>query len=225
MPITDEINKLFTNEYTKICEVRKMIKEIKNDSDKAEKYNSELSKLQIFEHNLRGKYRSKEINLINMLKGKLAISGRPGINKIKELKNIDIIVSLLKHKEKDVLELGEEIQANGIVWIWFPLAASNLPKTEDMKIKVIKLYAKLKMELENQKTIMIHCAAGVHRTGAFTNGLLRFCGFSKEKSKLLIKEMREVTAREAFAKHWNWSEQLISSFMSNSLNDPINKLI
>jgi len=47
-----------------------------------------------------------------------------------------------------------------------------------------------KRELEGGARMMLHCAAGIHRTGLFAYTLLRYCGFTLDQSYDLIKIMR-----------------------------------
>jgi len=157
-------------------------------------------------------YKKKNVEFVELGNGFLALGARPSMNKIYifKKKEVSTIITLLKKEEKLVEELGEHIKSLGINWIWFPLSASKLEVNDEFKQVINALYLDLIERLENGEKVLIHCAAGVHRTGAFSNGLLRKMGFSKAEAKEKIYEIRPVTALEAVTRHWNWSEKIIS---------------
>ena len=47
----------------------------------------------------------------------------------------------------------------------------------------------------NKEIVMVHCAAGIHRTGVFAYSLLRATGLSGKGAMTKILELREVTHR------------------------------
>lgn len=203
------VDQLIANQFTPIHAVRAAIIQLRTaeSADTA----SLLARLQAHEAHLKRLYKSKEIHFIPLKQGRLGIGGRPGLGKVAQFPElgIDIVVTLLKEKEKNVPALGEAVQRQGITWIWFPLAASQLPTDPASLQKTITLYDRLQEQLVAGKTILVHCAAGIHRTGAFTNAFLQYQGYDTETSRQLIKEMREVTAREAVAKHWRWANVVL----------------
>ncbi|MBX7242735.1 MAG: HIT domain-containing protein [Bacteroidia bacterium] len=141
--------------------------------------------------------------------GCLAIGGRPGMNLIELLKseNCSTIVTLLKESERAIAEeIGNKASLENMDWVWLPLSASALPPEKETE-KVRRVFATIKEKLTNGERIFIHCAAGIHRTGAFTYGLLRYLGNSGETAREIIKQLRPITFREAQDKHWNWGEQ------------------
>jgi predicted protein tyrosine phosphatase len=141
--------------------------------------------------------------------GKIAIGGRPSLQLIELLKSegCSTVITLLKESEKKIAEMvGQKAESLGMHWIWFPLTASNLPSGEAINDAKI-LFKDLQIRLNNQERIFIHCAAGIHRTGSFTNGLLRFMGNSAEESREKINQIRPIILRDAHPKHWAWGEQ------------------
>lgn len=174
---------------------------------------------------LRKIYRSKKINAVNIYGGTLSIGPRPGIGKLQELykDGTDIIVTLLKKKENadDINNFTTDVDMD---WAWFPLSASELSKDGDTINSLLVIYARLLGELKMGKSIHIHCAAGVHRTGLFTNGLLMFSGFDGSEARQLIYKMRPVTAIEKVEKHWAWSTSIVQEYLSNLPNEKGSKL-
>ncbi len=210
-PNKQEITDIVNDKYTKISEVRKLIKLLIQISYTENDIPFLLEILRSKEKELRKIYRSKEINFIPIKNGFLSIGGRPGSGKIEMLKNTGIttVVTLLKKTEKNVDKLGELILKQEMTWIHFPLSASELPLDDEFTKNINSLYDNIINLLSKQEKIFIHCAAGIHRTGSFTNGLLQKCGFSKNEAKELIYKMRPVTGIEAVPKHWKWSEKVI----------------
>lgn len=154
--------------------------------------------------------------------GQIAIGGRPSLQLIEKLKaeHCTIIVTLLRESEKHIaLEIGSKAKELEIDWEWLPLSASSLP-TGDTLEKVKVRMEILEKRLKEGARIFIHCAAGLHRTGAFTYGLLRFLGNSVLTSKEKIAQMRPITMREVQEKHLNWGEQ----FAKDSIHYTIQKM-
>lgn len=223
----ENIKRALANEYLKIDEVRNYISQLEMLLSKSEAETLLLKELYSIEEELSILYKSKAINLVPLKNGYLTIGSRPTTEKIDELSKLGIttVVTLLKETEKNVVALGDYIQSQNIDWIWFPLAASKLVTDYETKVAVLEVYQKIVEKLTLGEKIFIHCAAGVHRTGAFTNGLLRSENFSKEESKQLIKKMREVTAREAVKKHWKWSENMVMSKVTECMYTKKKRLI
>ncbi|MEA2041981.1 MAG: tyrosine-protein phosphatase [Bacteroidota bacterium] len=212
---TKKVNKsdleyLLKSKYAPISAVRKKIKELQNlNLSENQSIIKRLIEKELFLSKL---YKERKINFIPISNGSLAIGPRPTFEKVEELSKLGVttIVTLLKDSEKGVEDLGHKIEALKMYWIWFPLSAKNFNFNRKYKIKSTNdIYANLIDRLSKNEKIFIHCAAGVHRTGAFSNGLLRTTGVSVDKAKELIYEMRPVSAIEAVSKHWNWSEKII----------------
>jgi len=164
---------------------------------------------------------------IELLNGHLTIGGRPSMQLIEELgrNNCKVIVTLLrKSEEKFANEIGGKCQSLGMNWIWLPLSASRLPQDTELQNVLITMRL-IREKLEQGERIFIHCAAGIHRTGAFTYGLLRFLGNSADTAKELIKKMRSITEQQAQPKHWQWGEQFGADYTPIATSKMENKCI
>ena len=205
----NDINFILENKHIPIAQVRNKLKELTNS--KSDGHQHLIDSLIEKEKQLRKLYKERKVTFIEVNKGKLSIGPRPTLTKIDELKKLGVttIVTLLKISEKMVDELGQKINSIEINWIWFPLSAGKLSEEKIVKEKINNLYENLIMKLSQGEIIFIHCAAGIHRTGLFTNGLLRKMNFSVEDAKSKIYQMRPVTSIEAVKKHWDWSEKII----------------
>ena len=55
------------------------------------------------------------------------------------------------------------------------------------------LYKLFVRELAGEKTVLLHCAAGIHRTGTMAYTIMRLSGYSAEEAMGNLKVMREDT--------------------------------
>lgn len=60
-------------------------------------------------------------------------------------------------------------------------------------------------------SLMIHCSAGIHRTGMITNALLRYLGLSAEDALKKIGLAREHTAAEVGEHRLAWGQSFIDA--------------
>lgn len=207
----DHVTRLLENQYAKISEIRKAIGQLTEAENPTPLHENWLQDLQEKEAALSVLYKQKTINFQPVKAGFLALGGKPGVDRLAELTtlNTTTVVTLLKEKETGVAEIKAAVTEQGIDWIWFPLSASQLSLDPEFRQKINELYHTLIQKLEAGERIFVHCAAGVHRTGSFSNGLLRKMGFTQEESRTMIYAIRPVTALEAVKKHWAWSEAVI----------------
>lgn len=207
----EQIKALLADNYTKINEIRKLMAKISKPGKLAELDENLVQQLHDKERKLRTIYKSKQANFEPVLNGFLALGGKPGEQNIKDLAdlNTDVILTLLKKKEKGVQEIEKAVNDTEMKWIWFPLSASELNLRDDFRLKFNELLDDVIIRLKLGERIFVHCAAGIHRTGSFTNALLQKIGYSPSESKELIYKIRPVTAIEAIPKHWAWSGKVI----------------
>jgi protein-tyrosine phosphatase len=62
--------------------------------------------------------------------------------------------------------------------------------------------------LERGRSVLIHCAAGIHRTGMVAYGLLRWCGHSADEALTLIGQMRTHTRDGLQPKQLQWGDEI-----------------
>ena len=167
---------------------------------------------------LRAIYRQKEVRFVDVKGGSIGLCPKPSVDKLKKLQSekIGMIVSLIKEDE-GVAAIKDYAAANELNWTWFPLSASDLQEGEREE-ELLLIYEQLMAKLLLGERILIHCAAGVHRTGLFTYGLLLKCGYDRAAAKELIYRMRPVTAIERVERHWRWSAGVVDGGSSNVLD-------
>jgi len=102
--------------------------------------------------------------------GDLCLTGRPGQHTLPRLKRIGLttVVTLLSEKE-NAQELGKWCRAVGLNWVHAPLDGANRPLLMSKAARAILLqgWRQAQEELSKGGRVLVHCAAGVHRTGVF----------------------------------------------------------
>ena len=142
----------------------------------------------------------KEMDEINFIQVKatqssLGLWHRPKKNHFrlfKTLKNISLVVTCQSEQEH-VSEIQIECKEQGIDWIHVPLQGANqalLSAAGTIALIFRKLEQILTRMRDKQEVVLIHCAAGIHRTGVMAYSILRICGYKEDAAMANIKEMR-----------------------------------
>jgi protein-tyrosine phosphatase len=98
---------------------------------------------------------------------------------MKQEYNITHVISLISASEQpgDVRLQCAKFEIN---WRWVEMKGANEAfihvKKFANKVKRGVRYAR--KQLESGAKMLLHCAAGIHRTGLFAYTLLRYCGFN-----------------------------------------------
>ena len=106
---------------------------------------------------------------------------------------VDLVVSLLETSEALELELvAQEASCakNGISFRRFSIPDRGIPDRRDNFISFIALLAK---EVEAGKSLVIHCRAGIGRTGLVACCLLQSLGIKTEQAWMRLSEARGVS--------------------------------
>jgi hypothetical protein len=85
---------------------------------------------------------------------------------------------------------------------------------------IVKLIDEICERVRNGKSVLLHCAAGVHRTGMCVYGVLRRLGLSKEDTLEFIKQLRMTTYEHCGMQRINEMERKCFSqwFLCSSSN-------
>jgi len=120
----------------------------------------------------------------------------------------DRLVTILCEKE-GAAEIGKAVELGGLSWTWIPLESGRPPEGKKSAM-VIKELQELSKELEEGTSVLIHCSAGMHRTGMVAYALLRRIGYTQEESLKKIKQMRSETYHALKENHLHWAEKAIN---------------
>ncbi|CDW73259.1 dual specificity protein phosphatase [Stylonychia lemnae] len=117
------------------------------------------------------------------------------IKLLKELKGINLIVTLLYDKENP-FPVIEECKNQDIENFRIPLKGASdatLKDPENIAMIVEKLTELFDKLTQKEYNVLIHCSAGVHRTGTIGYTLMRMNGLDQLQSHEALKQMREQT--------------------------------
>ncbi len=115
--------------------------------------------------------------------------------------NIRLVVSLLEPAEARRLGLDAErsaVKAHGMEYISFPIPDMGLPSSVDD-------FARLTFTLFTQINVgantLVHCRAGIGRSGLFSAGVLLHVGMSAEEAFDYVSQMRGLRVPETPEQH------------------------
>ncbi len=133
-----------------------------------------------------------------LLSGRITATGAPSQKRLHSWKSAGVtdVVTLLRRDEMNGW-LPDECLAVGINWHHFPLSGRNLGTRHDMETlaRLPKLVSLLE-DSSHELSVVVHCAAGLHRTGVFLYLLLRTAGFNEDETVLMIAQARPLAADE-----------------------------
>jgi protein-tyrosine phosphatase len=153
----------------------------------------------------------REPKLVRVGTGTLGLSHRPRRKDVTRLleRGVTHIVTLLAERE-GAKEIGEAVRDAGLTWIWCPLANGQPPDAE-VTARIQPLLAELARVVEDGAAILVHCSAGIHRTGMFGYALLRQLGLDRSTARSKLMELREVTGEGVGEDRLAWGDALFQS--------------
>jgi hypothetical protein len=140
--------------------------------------------------------------------GRLTLWHRPKVGFVAALPAAGCtdVVTLLSERE-GAPQLGEAVKAAGLGWLWLPMPNGRPPigPAHDQALQGIQLLAQ---RLSEGRSALIHCSAGIHRTGMIAYGLLRWVGVAPEEALAKLGRMREHTRAGVRPEHLAWGDGL-----------------
>jgi predicted protein tyrosine phosphatase len=119
------------------------------------------------------------------------------------------VVTLLSEHE-GAPDIGVEVKRAGLTWIWIAMAGAAIPDEATTR----ELRSRLEDVAEAVRgggRAVIHCSAGIHRTGMIAYAVLRLLGAAPELARSQLAELRAVTAEGVGADRQAWGDRLIDS--------------
>ena len=150
---------------------------------------------------------STKTQFVQVGNGRLALLHRPRATDFPLLYEMGCthIVTLLKESEGG-LRYGDMTQKAGMEWVWLPVPNGKYPEGE-VHERLLSAMPQLAQLLDNNKSILIHCSAGIHRTGLVAYGLLRWRGLNSMDAMNIISQCRKETAEGMLEKRMRWGDE------------------
>lgn len=117
----------------------------------------------------------------------------------------DRVVTLLSERE-GAREIGQAVEKAGLAWTWIPLPGGRPPEGRRDRDARAGL-AEIGLALDRGESILIHCSAGIHRTGMMSYALLRARGLNREATLQCIDQLRPHTRAGLTASHLTWGDR------------------
>jgi histidine triad (HIT) family protein len=133
--------------------------------------------------------------------GKLAASGTPGKGGVGRWANAgaSVVVTLLDFNEADsgVTDIKQECLDRGLRWIHLPLKGRNsLTAPQQSDYQSLARIPEICQLLDQGSNVVVHCAAGLHRTGSVCYLVMRLCGLTTDTALTTLGAMRAKTCEE-----------------------------
>ncbi|MBI1831016.1 MAG: dual specificity protein phosphatase family protein [Planctomycetes bacterium] len=136
--------------------------------------------------------------------GRLALSRRPKLKDVATFPDMGCTrVVTIQGQNESAMQIGRAVEQAGLAWTWIPVGHGKSPQGEEDRLLRRALPA-LDKCLDVGESILIHCSAGIHRTGMLTFALLRWRGESEESALTLIAQMRLETRQGLQDEHLAW---------------------
>lgn len=137
---------------------------------------------------------TSDVVLVPVGGGALALTHRPKLKSMPALRALGAthLVTLLSERES-ARQIGDVAIAAGLTWGWAPLDGGGVP-SEDRTRELRSVLRELADVIAAGGRVVVHCSAGIHRTGMFGYALLRQVGLSAEDARGKLVELRGVTS-------------------------------
>jgi protein tyrosine phosphatase (PTP) superfamily phosphohydrolase (DUF442 family) len=140
--------------------------------------------------------------------GRLALSHRPKLKAIPAIAAAGCrrIVTIQGPNETPG-QIEQACREAGVAWTWVQVGHARLPAGEDDR-RLRRAVRQVAGFLEAGETVLIHCSAGIHRTGMLAFAVLRWLGLAESEALGLIEAMRPVTREGMKEDHVTWGNRL-----------------
>jgi predicted protein tyrosine phosphatase len=140
--------------------------------------------------------------------GRLTLWHRPGRRSVPAIAAAGCthLVTLLSEREGG-LAIGGAAAAVGLGWTWLPMPSSAEPVGDARAVLEARL-GELSRLLDSGAAMLIHCSAGIHRTGMVAYALLRSRGLSRDDALGALGAARRHTREGVQERHLRWGDAL-----------------
>lgn len=148
---------------------------------------------------------------------RIACSGMPrrrDLTRFQQEFGLTHVLTLLNADEIKKSNICRLVESAGMTSLHVPIDGAEVSvftsskKTADVLIERLPAIRDLLLNSTHEAPVkmLIHCAAGLHRTGTITYLLLRLCHFSADQALLIIHRTRAITARQVAQKRIDAAE-------------------
>jgi protein-tyrosine phosphatase len=149
--------------------------------------------------------------LVRLGLGALALTHRPKHRDVPRFPALGVthVVTLLSERE-GAHQVGEAVQLARMRWIWCPLENGRPPDAQHTA-ELRPVIAETAALVAGGASVLVHCSAGIHRTGMFGYALLRQLGLKPEAARAKLLELRTVTGEGVGQERLAWGDALVQS--------------
>jgi protein-tyrosine phosphatase len=141
----------------------------------------------------------------------LTLAHRPRVKDIPKMRGVyDYVVVLLKPTENAValIHAYREARVEAHLVSFTVGLANKAPMTWDETAHVRRAVELVSRDLNQGDSVLVHCSAGIHRTGTFAYAVLRHMGYTQDEALAHIQTLREVTYL-GMLPFVDWAEQTL----------------
>src|SRR6185295_1159984 len=126
---------------------------------------------------------ASDVVLVPVGGGAMALTHRPKLKSLPALHAMGAthLVTLLAERE-GARQVGDAATAAGLTWIWVPLDSGAVP-TPARTLELRPVLRELADAIAGGGRVVVHCSAGIHRTGMFGYALLRQLGLPADDAR------------------------------------------
>mmetsp|Transcript_82519 Transcript_82519/g.129926 ORF Transcript_82519/g.129926 Transcript_82519/m.129926 type:complete len:292 (+) Transcript_82519:1-876(+) len=136
--------------------------------------------------------------------GRLLLTGAPSKKELEGwVSDVNCVMTLLRSDELQdrKLDLAAGLSSLGVEWHHMPITGAALEGANDREM-VISAAGLVDCLLKSGKCVVVHCSAGLHRTGIVAYLALRLGGHSKSSAFELLGQVRWDTRAELERLHY-----------------------
>jgi len=149
-----------------------------------------------------------DLALVPIGPGALALTHRPKRTALASWKAAGVthVVTLLAERE-GAHDIAAVVTRAGLDWIWVPIASAAVPDDGETQ-RLLPAIDQIAGVVRQGGHVVVHCSAGVHRTGMFGYALLRRLGLSADEARTKLGELRAVTAEGVGDDRLRWGDRI-----------------